>query len=99
MIGAIIYLIGVLIGFGSKIFSQLVPSPGLLAIFIFIEIMILCLIIPLGVIVGILQWFRRTAPMFYNGAKNFFTKQYGMSQRFASVCAFLVASGVAIVII
>ena len=99
MIGLIIYLMGVLIEVGTKIFSQLVPSPGLLAIFIFLEIMIVVLIIPLGVIVGILQWFRRAAPIFYKGAKSFFIKQYEMPQRFASVYAFIVTSGVAIVII
>ena len=53
----------------------------------------------ISAIAGILQWTAMIAPLVYRRSRGFFINQCGMSQGFASVCAFLVAGGVVIVII
>ena len=60
---------------------------------------VFCWNLLIGAIAGILQWTSMIAPLVYRRSRGFFINQCGMSQGCASVCAFLVAGGVVIVII
>lgn len=60
---------------------------------------VFCWNLLIGAIARILQWTSLIAPLVYRRSRGFFINQCGMSQGFASVCAFLVAGGVVIVII
>lgn len=60
---------------------------------------VFCWNLLIGAIAGILQWTSMIAPLVYRRSRGFFINRCGMSQGCASVCAFLVAGGMVIVII